>query len=146
MESFENPYFSIDPNISTEDLAELLKTAQAQTRTHVAVAEDENGVIGLAHCDAIGSYGHATDLNISVHPKARKKGIATALVDEVLNWAQGSAVVDKVQAKVAVTNDASIGLLKKTGFEEVPRQDGTAGPPLIVDGEKVSAVYYSIEV
>jgi len=61
---------------------------------------------------------HVGSLAMSVQPKSRKKGVGTALLQSVMDWAKENPVIEKVTLEVFATNQPAIGLYKKIGFLE----------------------------
>ncbi|MBV2358744.1 ribosomal protein S18-alanine N-acetyltransferase [Thalassococcus sp. CAU 1522] len=60
-------------------------------------------------------------LTIAVHPEARRRGIARALVNDFLRDAAARGI-DSVFLEVAAGNDAALGLYRACGFAEIARR------------------------
>ena len=86
------------------------------------LAQLENSVIGLLEGKIIKLQEVFASLNsfhisvVYVVPKARRRGVATALVREALRWASKQACRE-ADLNVLSNNDKARGLYKKIGFE-----------------------------
>ncbi|MHC4478098.1 MAG: GNAT family N-acetyltransferase [Planctomycetota bacterium] len=90
----------------------------------ILVAELEDVLVGVLHFDN-GSHrrlAHRGTLHMSVHPNHRRKGIGTALLNSLLEWAGQNTVVEKVALGVFAENQAAITLYEKAGFIEEGRR------------------------
>ena len=74
------------------------------------------GYVGM-HCVA----GECYIDNVAVFPHARRKGVAAALLEDLVTWARAEACAF-VTLEVRPSNTAAIALYKKFGFEEVGRR------------------------
>ena len=72
---------------------------------------------------------------IAVVKNWRGRGVGTALLQTLLEWAQASPAIEKVCLDVVVSNDAAIRLYQKLGFVEEGRRqrDIKRGPEDYVD-------------
>ena len=80
----------------------------------VAVKDDE--VIG--YCGYWWTFGEAQITNVAVSPEYRQKGIASALMDEMINHCREMDVFS-ITLEVRVSNNAAISMYEKYGFERV---------------------------
>ncbi len=84
------------------------------------VALDEAGtVVGYAGLQVILDEG--TILNIAVHPDARRRGIASQLLQVFLNFAEGNHLAF-LTLEVRASNYDAIALYGSRGFREVGRR------------------------
>jgi ribosomal-protein-alanine N-acetyltransferase len=109
-------------------LAQILAMPRAAGR----LAEDENG-------DAVGllfdlTTGEETEiLTLGVHPAARRRGIAQALIADLFARTV-AAGAGRVVLEVAADNEPALRLYRRLGFRTVGRRPGyyrrPAGPPM----------------
>ena len=64
---------------------------------------------------------HRGTVRINVHRDYRRKGVATALMQVLIEWAQNNPVIEKLSLSVFENNEPAIALYKKTGFIEEGR-------------------------
>ena len=99
------------------------------------VAELDGSVVGHALLEPLGglaAISHVFTLTIVVHPGMLGRGIGSALLRELLDWAAGDPRLTKVELRVRSTNARAIALYQKLGFVEEGRfrrrvrlEDGT---------------------
>jgi len=80
----------------------------------------ENGVV----CGYVGSQSvldSADMMNIAVHPEYRNRGIACALVSELIALLKNQNVIS-LMLEARVSNESAINLYKKLGFEIVGKR------------------------
>jgi ribosomal protein S18 acetylase RimI-like enzyme len=77
------------------------------------------------------SQGDAQLLNVAVHPDARGRGIATALVEEGLR-AMGAAGVSEVRLEVRPSNASARRVYERTGWREVGRTRDIEGEWMVM--------------
>lgn len=65
---------------------------------------------------------HVASLHISVHPEHRSKGIASAMMESVINWAKKHEEIEKLALAVFEENTHAFNLYKKMGFAEEGRR------------------------
>ncbi len=84
------------------------------------VAELNQKIVGLLNVSASQKprLMHIGDFGITVLKEHWHKGIATALIQAMLNWAKASGVIRKINLTVQANNEAAIKLYKKFGFEK----------------------------
>jgi RimJ/RimL family protein N-acetyltransferase len=87
------------------------------------VAEKDGKVVGHALLDPMGlqATAHVFRLTIVVHPGYLGEGIGTALMRDLLDWAEQTPQVGKIELLVRVTNERAIRLYSKLGFVEEGR-------------------------
>ena len=95
-------------------------------------AESAQGYIGVHH---ILDEGYITSL--VVHPGRRRAGIASALLQEVVDYAE-SHHLKRLTLEVRVSNSGAIALYERFGFE----RDGVR--PGFYDSPKEDAAIYSL--
>lgn len=80
----------------------------------------ENGAV----CGYVGSQSvldSADMMNIAVHPEYRNRGIACALVSELIALLKNQNVI-RLMLEVRVSNESAINLYKKLGFDIVGKR------------------------
>lgn len=95
-------------------------------------AESAVGYVGMHH---ILDEGYIT--NLVVHPGRRREGIASALIKEIIEYAEHHGL-KRVTLEVRVSNARAIALYEKFGFEK----DGVR--PDFYDSPKEDAAIYSL--
>jgi ribosomal protein S18 acetylase RimI-like enzyme len=81
------------------------------------VAEDDDGVLGLAHAEAI-EPGRWHVETVYVRPRARRRGVATALLRELVSAARAAGATH-VSLDVLASNDVARTVWRRLGFEDV---------------------------
>lgn len=90
----------------------------------VLVAELGDSIVGILGFEN-GSrkrLAHQGILHTSVRAEFRCRGIGTALLQSLIDWAEENPVIEKVALSVFATNQPAIGLYTKTGFLEEGRR------------------------
>jgi putative acetyltransferase len=87
------------------------------------VAEKDGKIVGHALLDPMGlqALAHVFRLTIVVHPGYPGSGIGTALMRDLLDWAERTPRVGKIELLVRSTNERAIRLYSKLGFVEEGR-------------------------
>jgi RimJ/RimL family protein N-acetyltransferase len=87
------------------------------------VAENEGQVVGHALLDPmpLEAISHVFRLTIVVHPDYLGKGIGAALMQDLMNWAEQTPRLGKIELLVRATNERAIHLYTKLGFVEEGR-------------------------
>ena len=95
------------------------------------VAEENGACIGHAFLNPMEliALAHVFRLTIAVHPVHSGKGVGTALMQTICEWAARSNQVRKVELLVRATNERAIALYKKFGFIEEGRFRDRVRPP-----------------
>ena len=103
----------------------------------VLLAETAGAIIGNVSFEN-GPYrriAHRGSLGIAVVGEWRGRGVGTALLQTLLEWAEASPLIEKVGLEVFATNETAIRLYKRLGFVEEGRRfkDIKRGPGDYVD-------------
>ena len=96
-----------------------LKSFESELDNPIAfyfVAISEGEVIG--YCGYWWTFGEGQITNIAVHPSFRQKGIASALMDKMIEHCMDTDVYS-LTLEVRVSNNAAISMYEKYGFERV---------------------------
>jgi L-phenylalanine/L-methionine N-acetyltransferase len=93
--------------------------ADAKPGALTLVAEIEGKVIGVAGLQPLNDslrQSHVRALGITVAKAAQGRGVGTALLQGLLDWADQWAQVKRIELRVNVDNLSAIALYKKLGF------------------------------
>ena len=87
------------------------------------VAERQGVLIGHALLEpmVLIAQAHVFSLTIVVHPGYLEHGIGTALMVELMGWAENNPRVEKIELRVRATNARALELYKRFGFVEEGR-------------------------
>lgn len=110
------------------------KTAKLAKDGRYIVAAETDRIVGHAFLDPMPmrANAHVFQLTIVVHPGHAGRGVGTAMLRDLLDWAQRDARVGKVELNVRAGNLRAQRLYRRFGFSEearfarrVQRTDGT---------------------
>ncbi len=126
------PYELIPENFEKK-IAELAKIGR------YVVAEKDGNIVGHALLDPmpLEAISHVFRLTIVVHPGFLGQGIGTSLMRDLMEWANQSPRVKKIELLVRATNARAIHLYSKLGFIEEGRFKNRVRLP---DGELVDDI------
>jgi RimJ/RimL family protein N-acetyltransferase len=120
-------FFVIQP----DEFPPTVEAEQAWIQEHVdhpgkllLLAEVDGTIIGNVTFEA-GAFrrtSHRGNLGISVTKECRGRGVGTALLVSLLEWATENPSIEKVCLDVFATNATAIGLYRKLGFTEEGRR------------------------
>lgn len=99
------------------------KIVELESRGRYVVAEREGRIVGHAMLDPLPlqSTAHVFRLTLVVHPGHERRGIGTALLRHLVDWAEGDPRVARLELNVRETNPVAMHLYRKFGFEEEGR-------------------------
>jgi [ribosomal protein S18]-alanine N-acetyltransferase len=83
-------------------------------------ATREGGLVGYLVCSRYDTVWHL--MNVAVDDRLRRQGIATALIERLLELADGPG--EQYTLEVRTSNDAAIQLYEKFGFRSAGRRRG----------------------
>ena len=101
-------------DFTEEYFLQLLVEADQRPNSIVLVAEHEGALIGDLEC--LGCGPNSSEFSIFVHRDHRSDGIASALLQALLDWALLEPTLSRLQAKFLEPNVGSRRLLEKFGF------------------------------
>jgi len=94
-------------------------------RRKYIVAQDGDAIVGYA---GIALAGDVADIhNIAVVPSFRRRGIATALLDQLEEWAVDKGV-KALMLEIREGNAEALPLYEKRGYRVISRRDNYYGP------------------
>jgi len=114
-------YFCSQPNeLSEENVIKTIITLGQSEKGIYLVAERDGKIVGHAFIEPLHlkSICHVSQLSIGVHHGWQEKGIGTALMQQIIDWANQSETVEKIELNVRASNNRAIALYKKMGFVE----------------------------
>jgi RimJ/RimL family protein N-acetyltransferase len=123
----ESPQVLLEPdefNFTEEQERQWLQDHLDGPGKCVVVAEVSGTVIGCLSFEN-GSHRrifHRGSLGVSVRRQWRGRGIGTALLQSLLDWAEANPLIEKIGLSVFANNVDAIRLYKRLGFVEDGRQ------------------------
>ena len=125
------------PDPTLEEELQFIRSYQEQPNSALFVAVEDGAIVGnlgfvggtLEEERRTGTFG------ISVARGHRGRGIGTALLEALLEWAPGAGV-RRVQASAWANNPRAIALYERMGFV----QEGVCRQAVIRDGQPVDVV------
>ena len=126
--SLETDFTSLDRNgiLMTDTEMELFLDKQARSENQItllALLNDE--IAGLVNitADQRKRVRHIGDLFIVIGKKYWNNGLGSLLLEEVVEWAQASGILRRLQLTVQTRNQAAVHLYQKNGFVIEGRQE-----------------------
>ena len=126
--SVETDFTSLDRNgiLMTDTEMELFLDKQAHSENQItllALLNDE--IAGLVNitADQRKRVRHIGDLFIVIGQKYWNNGLGSLLLEEVVEWAQASGILRRLQLTVQTRNQAAVHLYQKHGFVIEGRQE-----------------------
>jgi RimJ/RimL family protein N-acetyltransferase len=130
----ENPVGVFKRTIPTlDEEREFIRTFTEPERSVLIAAEEDGEVIGLVSLLARQhpQEAHVGELGISVDAESRSRGIGTALIEALLEWAEAHGVT-RVEVQAFGRNERAIALYERLGFV----REGVRRGAVIVDGRR----------
>ena len=126
--SLETDFTSLDRDgiLMTDTEMELFLDKQAHSENQItllALLNDE--IAGLVNitADQRKRVRHIGDLFIVIGKKYWNNGLGSLLLEEVVEWAQASGILRRLQLTVQTRNQAAVHLYQKQGFVIEGRQE-----------------------
>jgi RimJ/RimL family protein N-acetyltransferase len=109
--------------ITLENEKVWINNLNENPQSNVLIAELDNQIAGLLFFipNIKIKNAHTGEVGISVHPNFQGMGIGRVLLETLLAWAKGNAIIEKVYLNVFATNKHAIKLYKDLGFIEEGR-------------------------
>lgn len=117
-------YFCSQPDeLSEENVIKTITTLSQTGKGVYLVAEQDGVIVGHAFLEPLQlkSICHVAQLTIGVHKGWQERGIGTALMQKIIEWARQSQTIEKIELNVRAKNDRAVALYKKMGFVEEGR-------------------------
>lgn len=123
MKTAETPGLLVSRPYELKLAAYVKKIKHLSENGKYLVAEKDGRIVGHVLLAPMGleAVAHVFRLTIVVHPGHTGKGVGTALMAALLDWAQNDERVQKVELLVRAPNEKAIRLYKKVGFAEEGR-------------------------
>jgi RimJ/RimL family protein N-acetyltransferase len=115
----------------------LLAEYAASDNSVYLVAEMDNRLVGSLSCTGgkRRATRHSADFGMSVAREWRNQGIGTALLRRLIEWAEGTNVIRRLELEVYAHNAPALHLYQKFGFiEEGRRRRGYFQHGRFIDG------------
>jgi RimJ/RimL family protein N-acetyltransferase len=113
---FQSSEFKVSP----EKQKVYIRKMNRSRNSLFLIAENGSEIVGLG--TVIGGTRkrnrHAGELSISVSKKSYYKGIGTAILEAIDDWAKLSPFIKRIGLKVFANNRQAIAFYKKRGFEK----------------------------
>jgi RimJ/RimL family protein N-acetyltransferase len=65
---------------------------------------------------------HAGEFGMGMLPKARRRGLGTLLLNQLIEWTKSVPQLEKINLRVISNNPRAMGLYRKLGFQEEGRR------------------------
>jgi RimJ/RimL family protein N-acetyltransferase len=105
--------------MTIEEEAALLAEYAAADNAVYLIAEADGKIIGSLNCRGgkRSANRHNAALGIVVNKDWRDRGVGTALMERVIDWARASGVVTRLELEVFTDNGRAVHVYEKVGFQ-----------------------------
>jgi RimJ/RimL family protein N-acetyltransferase len=110
----EKRWLAIQPPVTDAEMAERIRTAMAEERTHFALEDDDGALVGLIELRPTRTAG-VWSIGMWILPGHRGKGGGRMLVEAAIEGRPPG--VHKIELEVWPNNEAAIALYERAGFE-----------------------------
>ena len=106
-------------NVTVEQERAWLQERLDSDNSVFLVADCGGRIIGNVGCDGgkRAAVRHVGTLGVSVDADWRGRGVGSAMMQAVVDWARGTGVLRRLQLDVFCRNEAAVALYRKFGFE-----------------------------
>jgi ribosomal protein S18 acetylase RimI-like enzyme len=120
----DTPYAPDEFNPSVERIRDRIIEVRSSDNSLFLVAQAGRNMVGALTCGGgtLKADRHMTALGVYVAKPWREQGIGSALMEQALEWAKVSPVVERVELEVFAQNVRAIHLYEKYGFEHEGRK------------------------
>jgi RimJ/RimL family protein N-acetyltransferase len=120
-----------------------VRGVQRDANVLVLVAETAEGIVGRLSIarDRSPLSRHVAEFGLMVAARARRQGIASAMLEEAVKWARGLGIV-KLELTVFPHNAPAIALYRKFGFQE----EGLLRRRYLIDGRYMDAMLMGLDL
>jgi RimJ/RimL family protein N-acetyltransferase len=116
-------FVSLPHELNEQNVIRTIKAFEASQTGIYLVAEINGKIVGHAFLAPLHlkSICHVCNLTIGVHEGWQEKGVGSALMHRLIEWAKNSDHIEKIELNVRASNTRAIALYKKMGFVEEGR-------------------------
>lgn len=117
----ESSTFELGINIdelTVADEAHQIELIQNTTTNIILVAALGDELIGLATAIERPNHSNTSELGVAVLTDVQNNGLGTALVDEIIYWAESFSTIDALFLTVKADNLPAVKIYEKLGFED----------------------------
>ncbi|QBO35624.1 GNAT family N-acetyltransferase [Periweissella cryptocerci] len=123
-------------HVTAEQEAQQIDALHQTTANIIFVAEFAGQLVGLATATELHDQHGTSEVGVAVLGAFQGNGIAQALVDEIIYWAETFSTLDKLFLSVQERNPAAIHIYEKLGFTPIPDSTKSVAD---MDGEVIPA-------
>jgi RimJ/RimL family protein N-acetyltransferase len=126
---------------NTEDERQRIVRLNSRPNSLCLVAADREQLVGFLNAmgGQVNRLRHSTALALGVLRSHWGKGVASAMLDEVLAWSRQVGLA-RIELTVHTTNERAIGVYQRSGFQI----EGTRRRSLLVSGRYVDEYLMSV--
>jgi len=134
---------SAEFTMTVEEEREFLAKAAAADNELYLVAEAAGAIIGTAHCRPPSprfGFRHTASLGISVHRDWRGRGVGTALMQGLIDFARENPRIKRLELSVFHNNPGAIHVYEKLGFQH----EGVRRSAFYKEGQFLDMIFMAI--
>jgi RimJ/RimL family protein N-acetyltransferase len=122
---------------TVEEERDLIEEYSLTENAVMLVAVAEGKLISLLHCRGgkRRAARHTASLGITVRADWRDKGVGSAMMTRVIEWATQNPIIKRLELEVFTTNERAIHVYEKFGFQ----MEGCKRRAYYKDGDYVDA-------
>lgn len=117
----ESTTFEVMTNLAVADISaisEQIELIQSTTNNLILLATFGEKLIGIATASQVTHHSDTSEIGVAVLQEFHHNGIGTALVDELIYWAESFSTVDELILTVFADNSQAIKIYERLGFED----------------------------
>lgn len=118
----ESDTFVVANNLDTltsEHEASQIDLIQNTTTNIIFVAAFGDELVGIATAIERDDHSNTSELGVAVLATVQGNGLGTALVDEIIYWAETFSTIDALMLTVKNDNVPAVKIYEKFGFEDI---------------------------
>lgn len=106
--------------LTVEQEAEYIARISQSENNCLLAAVHKKQLIGVAsvHAASEQELRHIGDVGISVDKEYQGMGLGTIMMEELVEWAERSGIIRRLELKVQQRNERAVHLYEKTGFRK----------------------------